>query len=139
MVYLDENLSYRDERSAELCGEQAADEEITQSPPEELQIRHSRLSQPLFCVCDMYICLFICSSLYIVCLCDSKHVCLFCKCVCVHNKLTNQFYKHPMAVIPPHTCQSDRQENEKQHQVMEDQHPVLQEESLHCLKRVAAV
>lgn len=29
MVYLDENLSYRDERSAELCCEQAANEEIT--------------------------------------------------------------------------------------------------------------
>lgn len=41
MVYLDENLSYRDERSAELCGEQASDEEITQSSSEELQIRHS--------------------------------------------------------------------------------------------------
>lgn len=35
--YLDENLSKRDERSAELCREQAADEEITQSSSEELQ------------------------------------------------------------------------------------------------------
>lgn len=66
---LDENLSHRDERGAELCGEQAADEEITKSPSEE---------------------------------------------------------------------QSDGHEDEKQHQVMEDQHPVLTEESLHCLKGVAA-
>lgn len=39
VVYLDENLSYGDEGGAELCDEQAADEEITQSSSEELQIR----------------------------------------------------------------------------------------------------
>lgn len=46
MVYLDENLSYRDERSAELCGEYAADEEITQSSSEELQTRHIHSVSP---------------------------------------------------------------------------------------------
>lgn len=57
MVYLDENLSYRDKGSAELCDKQAADEEITQSSSEELQIRHTAQSA---CVCvhtkqtDMY-------------------------------------------------------------------------------------
>lgn len=44
-----------------------------------------------------------------------------------------------MTVIPPHTHQSDGHENEKQHQVMEDQHPLLSEERPHRVKRVAAV
>lgn len=44
-----------------------------------------------------------------------------------------------MTAIPPYTYQSDGHENEKQHQVMEDQHPVLHEERLHSLKRMAAV
>lgn len=39
--YLDEDLSYRDERSAELCGEKATDEEITQSSSEELKVGHA--------------------------------------------------------------------------------------------------
>lgn len=41
MVYLDETLSQGDERSAELCCEQAANKEITQSSSEELQRRHA--------------------------------------------------------------------------------------------------
>ncbi len=44
VIYLDENLSYRDERSTELCNEHAADEEIPQSSSEELQIRHTNIS-----------------------------------------------------------------------------------------------
>lgn len=52
--------------------------------------------------------------------------------VCVHTTYINK-------VIPPRTHQSDGRENEQQRHVMEDQHPVLAEESLHCLKRVAAV
>lgn len=40
MYYLDENLSNGDKRSTELCGEQAADEEVPQSSSEELQIKH---------------------------------------------------------------------------------------------------
>lgn len=40
---------------------------------------------------------------------------------------------------PPYAHQSDRQENDQQHHVMEDQHPVLYEESLHSLDRMAAV
>lgn len=67
---LDENLSNGDKRSAELCGEQAADEEVPQSSSEE---------------------------------------------------------------------QSDGHENEKQGHMMKNQHGVLDEKSLHCLKRVAAV
>lgn len=47
IVYLDENLSYGDERCAELCDEKAADEEITQAPSEELQIRHTAQSAPI--------------------------------------------------------------------------------------------
>lgn len=44
-----------------------------------------------------------------------------------------------MTAIPPHTYQRDGHENDEQHQVMEDQHPVLAKERLHGLKRVAAV
>lgn len=45
MHYLDENLSNGDKRSAELCDEQAADEEVPQSSSEELQIKHLVASQ----------------------------------------------------------------------------------------------
>lgn len=41
MIHLNENLSGGDERGAELCGKQTADEEIPQSSSEELQITHS--------------------------------------------------------------------------------------------------
>lgn len=44
-----------------------------------------------------------------------------------------------MTEIPPCSYQSDGHENEQQHRVMEDQHKVLDEESLHCVQRVAAV
>ena len=44
-----------------------------------------------------------------------------------------------MTLILPCSYQTNRHENEEQHQVMEDQHPVLEEESPHCLKRVATV
>lgn len=40
MIYLDQNLPQRDEGSAELCDEQAANEEIPQSSSEKLKIRH---------------------------------------------------------------------------------------------------
>ena len=40
MVYLDQYLPHRDERSAELCDEQAANEEIPQPSSEKLKIRH---------------------------------------------------------------------------------------------------
>ena len=43
-----------------------------------------------------------------------------------------------MTVTPPHTDQCDGHEHEKQGQVVKDQHPLLADESLHCLKRVAA-
>lgn len=51
MAYLDENLSDRDERSAELRDEQAADEEISQSSSEELQIRPTGSLYIYVCVC----------------------------------------------------------------------------------------
>lgn len=44
VIYLDENLPYGDERSAELCHEQAADEEISQSSSEELKMRQSAIA-----------------------------------------------------------------------------------------------
>lgn len=42
---LDENLSYRDEWSAELCDEEAADEEITQSSSKEQSDGHENKNQ----------------------------------------------------------------------------------------------
>lgn len=56
MVYLDENPSYRDKRSAELCDEKAADEEITQSSSEELQIRHTAQSADSYQAAFTYMC-----------------------------------------------------------------------------------
>lgn len=92
--YLDENLSYRDERSAELRREQAADKEIAEVSSEELQnrVRISRAKR-------------------------TDRPCLQTGC----------------------THQSDGHEHEEQHQVVEDQHPVLHEERLHSLQGMATV
>lgn len=51
----------------------------------------------------------------------------------------NNIYTHRVTAKPSYTHQSDRQENDQQHHVMQDQHPVLYEESLHSLDRMAAV
>lgn len=51
MIYLDENLPYGDERSAALCHEQAADEEIPQSSSEELKMKRT-VQSAIAWLCD---------------------------------------------------------------------------------------